>query len=79
MRLLGFLVMVCGGAIWLIGGHRIRLSHLRRVGQEPLIFDPAQFSTKNYSPQEKRRRRWCFLAAMVVGAVGSAIANGAIR
>ena len=74
----GCLVMLCGGAIWLIGGHRIRMSHLRRLGQEPLLFYPAQLSTKNYSPQEKRRRMWYFLAAIVVGAVGSAIANGAI-
>jgi hypothetical protein len=76
MNILGVLFVVCGGAVWFVGANRVRRSRLRRLGLEPLLFDPSQRIVNGYNPAEKRRFALYGLAAMVVAGLGSAILHG---
>jgi len=76
MHILGILLIVCGGAVWFVGASRVRQSRLRRLGLEPLLFDPSQRTMSGYNQAEKRRLALFALAAMLVAGLGSAVLHG---
>jgi hypothetical protein len=77
LRIHGLILMACAVLLWIVGGNSVRRRSMKRRGEEPLAFDITQYSRVSLNTEEKRARLGFFAAAMVLGAIGTALANGA--
>lgn len=73
LHLLGAALMFFGFVAWFAGASAVKRQHLRRMGEESLLFDPSQWSTKNFNDRERGARLRYGLLACLLASVGSMI------
>jgi hypothetical protein len=72
MHTVGYALMALSVAIWLIGGRSVVKQHRRRTNTAASFpFRSPPFPWRDFNKTEKRRVRYYFLVALVLGAVGS--------
>lgn len=76
MHTIGIAIMVFSGFFWLFGGIVLWRRHLRRLGREPFALALFHWSIKDFNAEEKRKLFWLFMAALLLGFIGSGFANG---
>ena len=75
LHVIGAALLFLGAVVWFAGAGAVKRQHLRRVGEETLLFDPSQWSTKNFNDRERSARlRYGVLACLLAG-VGSMLLN----
>ena len=77
IHILGAALVLFGFATWLVGARAVKRRHLRRMGEESLLFDPSQWSTKDFDESERRARLRYFLLSLLLAGVGSGLVRHA--
>ena len=71
LNILGAALMFVGFVVWFVGASAVKRQHLHRMGEESLLFDPSQWSTRNFNEIERSARRRYWLLACLFAGVGS--------
>lgn len=70
LHVLGAALMLLGAVVWFAGSSAVKRQHLRRMGEEALLFDPSQWSTKDFNGQERRARLLYWLLSCLLASGG---------
>lgn len=71
LHAIGAALMLLGAVVWFAGASAVKREHLRRMGEEGLLFDPSQWSTRNFNDRERGARLRCLLLSCLLAGVGS--------
>ena len=70
LHVAGTVLMLLGAVVWIAGASVVKRQHLRRMGEEALLFDPSQWSAKNFNDRERRGRLGYWLLACLLASAG---------
>jgi len=56
LHVIGAAPMFLGAVGWFAGAGAVKRQHLRRMGEETLLFDPSRWSTRNFNDRERSAR-----------------------
>ena len=77
MHKVGYALLLISGLIWVLGARSVCKENYKRLGKIYLTFEiPYVWKIKQYNALEKRKLLLFFLAAIIVGGIGPALANG---
>lgn len=77
MHILGLILIVVAGIVWVGGFNLILAARRHRLGELLLIFSLSPIRFKSFTSQEKRWLLVLLLVAVIVGTLGLAVLQGA--
>ena len=77
LHVIGAALMFFAAVVWFAGSSAVKRQHLRRMGEETLLFDPSQWSIKDFNSQERRARLLYWLLSCLLASVAATLINHA--
>ena len=77
MRVLGIILVIVAGIVWLGGSNLILAARRRRFGENPLVFNLSPIRFKAFTTSEKRWLLVLLLATCVIALLGLAALQSA--